>query len=247
MKLFQRIFFATVLAGLVAGGLMAALQQWRVAPLILAAELYEEADAGLDHGSPPGSPDAAAPAGHEHGGDEWKPAEGAERIGFTVAADLLAGIGFAFGLAAVSVLGELPVTPRNGLLWGLCGFLAFQLAPALGLPPELPGMPVADLGARQVWWLGTALCTGLACYGIARYRNIGAILLGALLLLAPHLIGAPPSPETSSSVPAHLASSFAAGSLAAAAVFWLSLGPLYGWLLQRFAEPRTKALSGVRA
>ena len=52
MKLFQRIFFAAVLSGLVAGAGMAALQQWRVAPLILQAELYENA-----------APD---PAGHDH-------------------------------------------------------------------------------------------------------------------------------------------------------------------------------------
>jgi predicted cobalt transporter CbtA len=40
MKLFQRIFFAAVLAGLAAGLAMSAVQQWRVAPLILAAEVY---------------------------------------------------------------------------------------------------------------------------------------------------------------------------------------------------------------
>ena len=40
MKLFQRIFFAAVLAGLAAGFAMSAVQQWRVAPLILQAEVY---------------------------------------------------------------------------------------------------------------------------------------------------------------------------------------------------------------
>ncbi|MEI2612914.1 MAG: CbtA family protein [Candidatus Promineifilaceae bacterium] len=43
--------------------------------------------------------------------------------------------------------------------------LAFQLAPAFGLPPELPGMAAADLGARQVWWCGTALATGVGIFG----------------------------------------------------------------------------------
>ena len=43
MKLFQRIFFAAVLSGLAAGLAMSAVQQWRVAPLILEAEVYENA------------------------------------------------------------------------------------------------------------------------------------------------------------------------------------------------------------
>ena len=43
MKLFQRIFFAAVLSGLAAGLALAAVHQWRVAPLILAAEVYENA------------------------------------------------------------------------------------------------------------------------------------------------------------------------------------------------------------
>ena len=43
MKLFQRIFFAAVLSGLAAGFALAAVHQWRAAPLILAAEVYENA------------------------------------------------------------------------------------------------------------------------------------------------------------------------------------------------------------
>ena len=39
MKLFQRIFFAALLAGLVSGAAMTALQQWKVAPIILAGGL----------------------------------------------------------------------------------------------------------------------------------------------------------------------------------------------------------------
>ena len=34
MALFQRLFFAVLLAGLISGAAMAALQQWRVVPLI---------------------------------------------------------------------------------------------------------------------------------------------------------------------------------------------------------------------
>jgi Probable cobalt transporter subunit (CbtA) len=51
-----------------------------------------------------------------------------------------------------------------GLDLGLGGFVAFNLASALGLPPDLPGTEVASLEARQIWWLATVVLTrvGLA-------------------------------------------------------------------------------------
>ena len=51
------------------------------------------------------------------------------------------------------------MTWRDGLLWGLAGFVVFTAAPGLGLPPELPGMPVAPLTARQTLWIATAAAT----------------------------------------------------------------------------------------
>lgn len=238
MKLFQRIFFAAVLSGLVAGVGMAALQQWRVAPLILEAEVYENAapeePAALEH-------DAATPE-HEHDEDAWAPQDGAERIGFTVAADILAALGFAFVLAAVSVLAGIEVTARNGVIWGLAGFAVFQLAPAFGLAPELPGMPAADLLARQVWWWGAALATATAIFGIARFQNWAAVAIGVVLVLLPHVIGAPQLVgEHASGVPAHLATEFAANTLFVGAAFWLVLAPLYGYLVERFARSTSNA------
>lgn len=40
----------------------------------------------------------------------------------------------------------------DGRLARMAGFAAFTVAPALGLPPELPGMMAADLGPRQARW-----------------------------------------------------------------------------------------------
>jgi cobalt transporter subunit CbtA len=234
MKLFQRIFFAAVLTGLVAGAAMAGLQQWRVAPLILEAELYENAvpePAAAEH-----EHDVAAPA-HEHDEEAWAPQDGVERISFTVAADILAALGFAFVLAAASVLSGMEVTARNGVLWGIAGFAVFQLAPAFGLAPELPGMPAADLLARQIWWWGTAIATATAIFGIAKFQNWPAVAIGIVLILLPHVIGAPQLVgEHTSSVPAHLATEFAANTLFTGAAFWLMAGPLYGWLVERFAR-----------
>lgn len=256
MKLFQRIFFAAVLSGLAAGLAMSAVQQWRVAPLILEAELYENAapaEAAADHaheeGAAPHTHDAtAAPADdHHHDEDAWAPQDGAERIFYTVLANTLGAIGFAFLLAAVSVLSGIEITARNGVIWGLGGFVALQLAPALGLPPELPGMPAADLVARQVWWLGTAAATGAGILAVAKLRNWTGIGIAVVLILAPHIIGAPAAPHEPSGVPAHLATSFASASLAAGAVFWLIAGPLLGWLNERLARMPAFALQGAHA
>lgn len=227
MKLFQRIFFAAVLAGLASGLVMSGLQYWRVAPLILAAEAYETAPAAHEHA------DATA---HSHDEDAWAPQDGAERIGYTVLANVLAALGFALILAAASVLSGIEVTAANGVLWGLAGFAVFQLAPAFGLPPELPGMPAADLVARQVWWWGCAIATATAIFGVAKFRSWPAIAIGVVLILLPHVIGAPAVPQAESAVPAHLASAFAAASLTIGAAFWLILGPLYGFLNQRMAQ-----------
>ena len=237
MKLFQRIFFAVLLAGLISGAVLAAIQAWRVTPLILAAEVYESAEPAHEHDA------VAAVPEHHHDAAAWAPADGFERTGLTVLADILTALGFAFILAAVSVLTGIPVTAANGVIWGLCGFLVFQLLPAFGLPPELPGMPAAPLVARQIWWWGTALATATALFGIIKFRSWPAVAIGAVLLLLPHVIGAPAIPEEASSVPAHLATSFAASALTASAAFWLVLGPAYGWLSERLAratEPQTK-------
>ncbi|HEY9009891.1 MAG TPA: CbtA family protein [Devosia sp.] len=252
MKLFQRIFFAAVLAGLAAGLAMSALQQWKVTPLILEAETYENAATTVEahshpEGTAPHTHEEVAPA-HTHDEEAWAPQDGAERTFYTVLANVLGGMGFALLLAATSVLLGLPITAANGVIWGLGGFLAFHLAPALGLPPELPGMPAADLGARQLWWWGTALATGAGLLVIAKLRNWTSIGIAAVLLIAPHIIGAPQlAGEHAAAVPAHLATEFAAAALAAGALFWLSVGPLLGWLVERFARREATALKGAHA
>jgi cobalt transporter subunit CbtA len=227
MALFQRLFIAVLLAGLISGAAMAALHQWRVVPLILEAETHENAapkEAAAAHTHEAGA------AEHDHSDDEWMPADGFERSAFTVAADIFAALGFAFVLGAVSVLSGFEVTARNGVIWGLAGFAVFQLAPAFGLPPELPGMPAADVVARQIWWWGTAAATATAIYGMAKFQNIAAVAVGIVLLLAPHIIGAPQlAVAEESGVPTELAAHFAAAALTIGLAFWLMLGSAYGY------------------
>lgn len=234
MKLFQRIFFAALLAGLAAGLAYAALQQWKVAPLIAQAEVFEAAAAAA-HDHDHATADGAAVAPHSHDTDAWAPADGPQRTAYTVLADLLLGIGYALLLGAVSLLGGIGITARNGILFGLAGFVCVQLAPALGLPPELPGMAAADVGARQIWWLATALATGAGIFVLAKFRNWTAVGACAALMLVPQIIGAPVAPASADGLPAQLATTFAASSLVAAALFWLTVGPLLGYFNERFA------------
>jgi predicted cobalt transporter CbtA len=93
--------------------------------------------------------------------------------------------------------------------------------------------------ARQVWWWGTAAATATAIYGMVKFQNIAAVAIGIVLLLAPHIIGAPQPADHASAVPAPLAAAFAANTLAVGLAFWLTLGSLYGYLVERLAQRST--------
>lgn len=232
--MFRRLLTVALLAGLAAGFLVTALQMTQVWPLILAAETFEDVapTQGHHHGA---AADAAAHAAHV---EAWAPQDGAERMAFTLLFNLLAGVGFALlinaGLALARAAGR-PVDPLTGLLWGLAGFAAFALAPALGLPPELPGMPAADLLARQVWWGATVIATLAGIALLALPRRLVPALFGLALIAVPHVVGAPhPDLAEASRVPPALAAQFVAASLVSAAVFWAALGALSGWLQRRY-------------
>ncbi len=237
MELFRRIIFAAVLAGALAGLAYAAVQQWRMVPLIHQAESFE--GAGHDHSASHGADDHAH--AHAHADNEsqttraepWAPADGVERTIYTVVATVLASVGFALIMGGISIVANTPITAQNGLVWGLAGFAAFTLAPAFGLPPELPGMPAGDLAARQVWWWSTALATGAALLAIALVRKPWAVALAIVVMAVPHIMGAPVSADAQSDVPAHLAATFVATSLAGALIFWVAMGVIFGWVNTR--------------
>jgi cobalt transporter subunit CbtA len=229
----RRIFLTALIAGTAAGLFAAGLQHLKLIPLIAAAEVYEAAGAHGDH-----QHDSAAHADHQHDAvPEWEPAPGIERAGYTVLADLLAGIGFAALLSGAVALARsrgYAIDARRGLLWGAAGFLVFALAPAIGLPPELPGMSAAALAARQQWWLLTAAATAAGLGVLVFARPAVLRVIGIVLIVLPHLFGAPVAPHGAGGVPAELAAEFATASLATAAAFWLLLGSVSGWLYRRF-------------
>ncbi|MGE0240271.1 MAG: CbtA family protein [Parvibaculaceae bacterium] len=238
-----RVILAALLAGIAAGLFYGVIQHVRLTPLILEAEKYETAGDGHthDHGAATTTTttteQTAAPAAEPAAEEEaWGPADGAERTFYTFLASVVAGAGFAALLAGVSLLSGVRITPRNGLLWGLAGFLAVHLAPAAGLAPELPGMPAADLAARQAWWIGTIVATGAAIWLFTQRNETWAKVAAVILVALPHIIGAPQPPTHESGVPAGLSAEFAANTLAAAVLLWLMIGGFLGLAMDRFVK-----------
>ncbi|WP_232629518.1 CbtA family protein [Methylobacterium sp. Leaf118] len=253
-----RMLSAALVAGFLAAVVATGLQLALTSPLILQAETFEggHSHASAAQGAPAVAPPAAVtlaalivPAhahSHAHGhgdaapgetSDAWEPAPGFPRMAFTGLATLVGGVGYALLLAAVMLALRREPTPQAGLGIGIAGFLAVVLAPAIGLPPELPGMGAAPLALRQSWWLMTVAATGVGLYLIAVRRVPLTILGGLVLIVAPHLVGAPHSVDTvSSPLPPATAAQFAARSLAIGFVFWALIGLAYGWAWGLFAR-----------
>lgn len=239
MSLFRTIVFVAAAAGLFSGIAMTAFQQAATVPLILKAETYEEAEPAApaahthDAATPAHSHDSAAAHSHDEGG--WQPADGFERMAFTLAANIVGAIGFALLLVAASELAGGLTGWRDGLLWGLAGFAAFTLAPSLGLPPELPAMPAAELGPRQLWWTATAVATAGGIALIAYGRSLPAAIAALALIAAPHFIGAPQPESFETPVPHDLAHNFVVAVVVTSFLFWAILGGVAGLVRARMA------------
>ena len=112
-----------------------------------------------------------------------------------------------------------------------------MLAPSIGLPPGVPGMPEAALEARQLWWLLTVVATAAGLYLVIRLRVWYGALLGALCLVLPHLIGAPAPVAGDGPVPADIVHAFRTATQTTNLVFWLVLGTATGFLFGRLRRP----------
>lgn len=205
---FKKTVTAAGLAGILAGLLLTWVQQIHVVPLILEAEAYERAS---------------------------EIANGSQRDLLTAAANIVLALGFALLLGAAVALRGAKLDWRSGLLWGLGGYAVFFVAPSLGLPPEVPGIEAAELAHRQVWWAATSIftATGLSLMVFSGRR--ATRILGAALLIVPHLIGAPQPEAHGGTAPAELSQAFVLATALANAVFWLGLGGLYGFFHERLA------------
>lgn len=243
-----RVLAVGLLAGLIAGVSIAVMQAFTTTPLIIAAETYENAPHEHAFSASPHLVRAvamAAPARiipvHQVTGedahDAWTPADGWERTFYTSTATVGTAVGFAFLLLAGMLYAGGAITERRAMGWAAAAFAATGLAPAMGLPPELPGMDAAGLVDRQIWWIGTAVASAVALWLFLRSDAVALKILAIALLVLPHAIGAPHLAEAhASSVPADLAARFAATSLAVQASLWALTGFLVGILWPRIGE-----------
>ena len=217
---FRKLMVVVFGAGALAGLVLFTVQYFTVVPLIQAAETYE----AVGNEAHPGT-------ARENEG--WQPAEGWERTSFTALTTVLTGIGFAAMLFGAMALAGKSINTRQGALWGLAAFACFSLAPALGLPPEPPGVAVPDLHQRQLWWAGTVIATAVGVWLVAGQRRSWLLrTCGAVCLLLPHLIGAPVA-TGQHSVPAELVRRFTIASVATSGIFWLLVGTLGGLIYSR--------------
>lgn len=254
-----RYLLAALVAGLFSGVFMTLAQEARVVPLILHAEEYEGGD------ETPAAEDAAPAAegqshehsslgsalsqvaaylspvsvAHAHAGEDHEDGGilfGMSRFSGTLLANLVTGAGFALLLAGISLISGHPVTVANGALWGAAGWLAVHLLPAIGLPPELPGFPAAELGDRQLWWVVTVLLSAAGLYLLFLKPGIVAKIAGLVLIAAPQIYGAPQPTDISSDVPAVLGAEFAVAALATTLFFWIVLGLSLGFANEKIAK-----------
>ena len=237
VSLFRAIVLSAMVVGFVAGAAITVVQFFTTVPLILSAEVYERDDTDPAAKPAPAAHEHAANdhAEHEHGSVAWEPTEGLQRNSFTAAANILTAIGFALLLAGIFALRGQPVAWHEGLLWGLAGFAVFTVAPGLGLPPELPGVPAAALEARQIWWVATAAATAAGLGLLVLRRKAWAAALGVCLIALPHAIGAPQPAEIHTDVPAALSQQFLIAVTLTSLLFWLLLGSLTSLAYRRFA------------
>ena len=236
MSVFRNVVFVAAVAGLFAGIVMAAMQTYATVPLILKAETFESADGHAhDHGAAAHHHDTAAEAApHEHGEEAWAPADGFERFAYTAMANIVTAIGFALVLVAASEFAGGIAGWRQGVLWGFAGFVVFTLAPGLGLPPELPAMPAADLADRQIWWTATVAATAAGLALVAFRGSVVFSLLGVALIVAPQIVGAPQPVSHESPIPGDLHRQFVVAVTVTSLIFWVLLGGVAGVVRRSF-------------
>lgn len=221
--MFQKILTSALFAGFCAGLLAALLQFMFVQPVLLHAELYEGGD--LVHFG------AEAVSAHPE-----LPGIDLMRDGLSVLFTALIYVAYAMvliGAMAMSPGGGAEITARTGIIWGIAGFVAFHFAPAASLPPEVPGVAAADVAMRQIWWCGTVAATGIGLWLIAFGTSVVAWIAAIVLLLAPHVIGAPHPHEFAGTVPPEIAALFASRALGVGLAAWALLGAFAGYFWQK--------------
>jgi cobalt transporter subunit CbtA len=224
-----------LIGGCVTGIVAGALHFGFLQDIILQAELYESRD--LIHF---GQPDTAATGagaeahGHSDGGD-------APEVTRNLLTMLFAGLIYAgYGLILAAIFQFVRarghnVTAMQGVLWGLAGFAVVQMAPSMGLAPNLPGTISEDINLRQYWWFGTMAATAIGLGLMFLRPSALTIAVGFVLIALPHVIGAPVLDEFYGVAPPELSATFATRVIGVAFFSWALLGAL----VARLTDPNT--------
>tara|TARA_B110000003_G_scaffold274176_1_gene313522 strand:- start:769 stop:1455 length:687 start_codon:yes stop_codon:yes gene_type:complete len=215
--MFKNIFVSAVVCGAIAGVLATVMQMLLVTPLLMEAELFETGQSM--HFITDGSPES--PIKHV---DIW---EDPYRHLMTLCFNLVTFTGFGFILIAAMAFFQkrgFTLSKAEGIVAGVSGFIVFQLAPSVGLPPELPGTIGVTVGLKQTWWIITILSTtvGILLLFLDKHKVVSGI--GIIFITIPHLIGHPKLETYFGVAPPELAAEFASRALAVSLIAWIILG-----------------------
>jgi len=227
MSIFHQLFWPGMIAGVLAGLVLSMIQEISVIPLIHKAETYEEGyinDQERDSGSVNSDTD-------HHSGEGWTQNEGLKRQINTYVLNSILGIGYGLILSVALALYRNKsisslINWKMGLAWGFAGYVVFQLAPAAGLLPQLPGAISADIEYRTLWWIMCVILTALGLGLGLLTKMIPLRALGIFVFFLPHIIGAPQPENPGGIAPQELADTFVTASLISSLVFWIILGIL---------------------
>lgn len=215
--MFKNIFVSAVVCGAIAGVLATVMQMLLVTPLLMEAELFETGQSM--HFITDGSPES--PIKHV---DIW---EDPYRHLMTLCFNLVTFTGFGFILVAAMAFFQkrgFTLSKAEGIVAGVSGFIVFQLAPSVGLPPELPGTIGVTVGLKQTWWIITILSTtvGILLLFLDKHKVVSGA--GIIFIIIPHLIGHPKLETYFGVAPPELAAEFASRALAVSLIAWIILG-----------------------
>ena len=217
--MFRRLMMAAMIVGIVSGLVFSIAQHFTVTPILLEAELFEQAPVMDMH----------------HQASEWSPSNEFERSSYTFCANILAAIGFAsLFLVVMSQLvlrKNIELSASDGAIAGLLAYAIFFVIPGLGLPPEIPGSSADLLENRQSWWL-MAVVGGTIGVMVMVFSPLKYKALGLLSIAVPFIIGAPhyDGPMFNHSDPQAVASlealhqQFLIATSMSNLIFWLVLG-----------------------
>ncbi len=228
--MFYRILVSGLFAGAI-GGFIAGLLQWLfVQPVLLHSELYETGI--LKHfGALANSaqPDL----------DKLQPIRDILSILFS----MIIYIGYAILLISAMTISQLKsntiISFHQGIIWGILGYIIVHLAPATSLPPEVPGVAAADLQSRQIWWFMTIFFTASGIWLIAFNSKMLPFIIGIILILAPHIFGAPEPASFTGPAPTEIGALFASRALGIGLISWAVLGGLSAIFLHKETKRAT--------